>query len=101
LIHSIANSSPSSETLGPGKTIVWDIENDREVRRFEGIGCGVFSPDSKYVLYGEKDGLKLWDIQTGTKIKDFKTNAFIGSFGMGWWRESFGKFLFQVMIAEK
>ena len=92
LIHSIANSSPSSETLGPGKTIVWDIENDREVRRFEGIGCGVFSPDSKYVLYGEKDGLKLWDIQTGTKIKDFKTNAFIGSFGMGWWRESFGKF---------
>jgi len=56
------------------------------------IGCGVFSPDSKYVLYGEKDGLKLWDIQTGRKIKDFKTTALIGSFGMGWWRESFGKF---------
>jgi len=92
LIHSIANSSPSSEALGPGKTIVWDIENDREVKRFEGVGCGVFSPDSKYVLYGEKDGLKLWDIQTGRKIKDFKTNALIGSFGMGWWKDTFGKF---------
>jgi WD40 repeat protein len=54
---------------------VWDLPRGREVRQFGGQGLNpataVFSPDSKHLLAGKKDGsVRVWDVATGVILGD-------------------------------
>jgi len=65
------------DTCTQGELILWDIESEREVRRFSGhtdwVNGVAFSPDSKTALSASSDGtLILWDIETGNVVRVFE-----------------------------
>lgn len=53
---------------------IWAVETGRELFRFPqpaGVFRADFSSDSNYVLIGSDWVSHLWDVQTGTKIREF------------------------------
>jgi WD40 repeat protein/DNA-binding SARP family transcriptional activator len=85
--------SPDGRTaligLFDGKIILWDIENRREIRRFDGHSPGkfhinrtvqnsgvndlAFSPDGDQAISGGDDGaVILWDVNTGEEVRRFE-----------------------------
>src|SRR5262249_4214194 len=62
-------------TGGSEKIILWNIKTGKEIRRFAVIGSLdsiTFSPDGKTLATGGEDkAIRLWDMQTGTEIRDF------------------------------
>jgi WD40 repeat protein len=62
--------------------LVWDVETGREVFRIPPsyIYTASFSPDGAYILTGGAEGVsRLWDAQTGKKLKEFTGNLAIFS----------------------
>jgi WD40 repeat protein len=67
---------------------IWDLNSGEELASLQGSGSALgnrmgvraiqFSPDGKYLLTVHGDGLKVWDLATGSKIRDSKRGA------MGW-----------------
>jgi len=58
----------------PSFILLWDVQKDREIRRFTGQSAqvvnAVFSADEKYILSSFTDGeLILWDTTTGQPIR--------------------------------
>jgi len=56
--------------------MIWDLEGDREVRRFEGhtnsVLSAALSADGKHLLTASDDGTaRLWDLATGREIRPF------------------------------
>jgi len=56
---------------------LWDIENGKEIKQFEGEITSVysicFSPDGRYVISGNDDNtIRLWDVKSGREIRQFK-----------------------------
>jgi WD40 repeat protein len=59
---------------------IWDINSGEELASMQGSGSALgnpmgvraiqFSPDRKYLLTVHGDGLKVWDLATGSKIRD-------------------------------
>ncbi|MBK8205312.1 MAG: protein kinase [Planctomycetes bacterium] len=60
-----------SHDLCPGK--VWDVATGTELRNFHGVNQQVFSatfsPDGRFVLFGQSKNLSLWDLATGTEVR--------------------------------
>jgi len=67
-----------------GSAIVWDLENGTMIRKFEdahagGVFSAIISEDGKLAMtgsvtattYPDSDGIIVWDIQTGEKIRHF------------------------------
>ncbi len=62
---------------GTQRLTLWDVENWKEVRRFEGhqnsVTRAAFSPDGRLAISGTFDGdVFVWDIQTGKEISHYK-----------------------------
>jgi WD40 repeat protein len=60
--------------------VLWDIEKNAEVRRFEhpekGVFCVALSPDARYALTGTWGGtVHLWSLETGAEIRHFHGHA--------------------------
>ncbi|MCH8148029.1 MAG: hypothetical protein IH987_08560 [Planctomycetes bacterium] len=56
---------------------LWDVETNKQVRRFEGHTAGitsvVFSPDGNKALSGGHDGtVRLWEVETGKELHRFE-----------------------------
>jgi WD40 repeat protein len=56
---------------------LWDVETNREVRRFIGhtasVWCVAFAPDGKQALSGGADRtVRLWDVETGQELRRFE-----------------------------
>jgi WD40 repeat protein len=59
---------------------IWDLNSGEELASMQGSGSALgnplgvraiqFSPDGKYLLTVHGDGLKVWDLATGSKIRD-------------------------------
>lgn len=63
---------------------VYDISTGEEIKKIGGdetrITDAVFGPDGKYILTAskyDKDGVKLWDMNTGKLVRTFKTKEMI------------------------
>src|SRR5262249_55830028 len=68
------------EFNGKGLVRLWDLEQGKEVRRFEGhtgfVWHAVFSPDGRFVLFGGNDlTIRLWEVETGKEIRRFVGHA--------------------------
>jgi WD40 repeat protein/tRNA A-37 threonylcarbamoyl transferase component Bud32 len=59
--------------------LLWDMENGKELRRFENPGpvsCGAISRDGNQVLTGGVDGtVRLWDVKNGKQMIPLKGHA--------------------------
>ena len=82
-IYSVAFSPDGKFALTgsqDGTARLWNIQNDKVVRRFLGHKGGVsgvaFSPDGKSILTGGNDGtVRLWDEATGEQLRLFAGHA--------------------------
>ena len=59
---------------------LWDVETQREIRRFEGhdsyVFAVAFSPDGTSVLTGSRDGTaRLWNVETGEELRRFDADS--------------------------
>jgi WD40 repeat protein len=75
-LYDVAVSPDGRLALGAhhDKTLyLWDLENWREIRRFEGhteqVQRVVFSADGRHALSGGDKTARLWDVETGTQLK--------------------------------
>jgi WD40 repeat protein len=65
---------------------IWDLNSGEELVSMQGPGATLanfmglraiqFSPDGKYLLTKHADGIKIWDLAAGTKIREIKGGAF-------------------------
>jgi WD40 repeat protein len=63
-----------------GELILWDLDTQREIRRFEGhtgwVNSVAFSPDGAAILSASDDGtLRLWDVASGGLIRRFEEHT--------------------------
>jgi WD40 repeat protein len=64
---------------------IWDLDSGEALASLAGTGTtmgswlGVlaieFSPDGKYLLTQHSEGLKVWDLSTGSKVREIQANA--------------------------
>ena len=84
-VTSIALSSDGQLLAGgfaDNSVTIWDLNSGEELASMQGSGSALgnrmgvraiqFSPDGKYLLTVHGDGLKVWDLATGSKIRDTK-----------------------------
>jgi WD40 repeat protein len=78
--------SPDSPLEDGADLWLWDLASGRLVRRFtghtRGVRCTTFSPDGRLLLSGAGDGtMRLWDVDAGTQLKEFKPEILFGRGG--------------------
>ncbi len=81
--YALIGSGDAFGSSGARSLVLWDVENGREIRRFEGhseiLRSVAFSPDGRTALAGSQGvvndtgDLILWDIETGQQIRRFET----------------------------
>ena len=60
-----------------GTSHLWDVETGKPITTFEG-GVGVFSPDSRYYMGVNTEGIHLSDVETGKPKVSFIGQSFLG-----------------------
>lgn len=68
-----------------GSFTMWNLNSGEELVSVQGSGTTMtnfmglraihFSPDGKYLLTKHTEGIKVWDLATGTKIREIKSGA--------------------------
>jgi RNA polymerase sigma factor (sigma-70 family) len=66
------------------KVRLWDMENDKELRKVDGALALAFSADAKLMAgLDEEQGVALWDTETGKLLRKLPGTAGIGASGRG------------------
>jgi RNA polymerase sigma factor (sigma-70 family) len=81
--------SPDGKWLATGgdendQTIrLWDTQTAKAIQSFEGVTggshCLAFSPDSKLLASGGGEGVRLWEVRTGTAGQPLKNAGFVNA----------------------
>jgi len=79
-----ASFSPDSRyllTVWNDKARIWEVETGKQIQLIkqpegEEVWCVAFSPDGKYALTGDINGLiRLWDVETGNELREYVGHA--------------------------
>ena len=82
-VYAVAFAAGTNALLASGgddsRIILWDVKAGRIVRRFEGHRGSVrsisFSPDGSILVSGADDGLSVWNVKTGKRVKVLLANS--------------------------
>ena len=73
--------SPTDEFIVFGRdkkiTVIWDLDRQQELRRIDVHGTASFSPDGTQLAIGGDGRIRIFDVNTGTLVREYELNAWI------------------------